>query len=683
MDATRCRISTLACLLSSVVLLAFAPLNGFADDWPHWRGPNRNDIVAESSGWNGKQWPLGDAIWNTNVGKGCSSPIIVDGQLFTLGWRSNKDTLFCIDAATGKEIWQKAYASPEYGRFSTGDKRIYAGISSTPEYDQQTGYLYTLSLDGDLNCWSAKQKGASVWQLNLYDQFKVKQRPDVGRNTHRDYGYTTSPLVHGDSLIVEVGGDAGNLIAFDKRTGKTLWASQCKDEPGHSGAPVPITVEGIPCVAILTLRNIVVVRLDKGHEGQTVATYPWTTDFANNIPTPAVHENSLIVTTAYNRYAVCRVQITLKGAKKVWEKEGLASGVCSLIIHKGNVYWAWRGVHCLDLETGKEKWLGGKVGTQGSCIVTSDDRMIVWFNRGELQLVETAERSSDKFKVLAEKKGIFSADAWPHVVLSDGRLHCKDRDGNLKCFPISAKTVKPLASGSPSTPPMKSDLKAWPGDDANVLLAWQKDSGTSKLVGKLAGSNSKVAFKSRESARIDSKGMQLANGAMLVDGADEKLLNSFKKTGELTIEAVLNSSRDRQSGPARIISFSSDGYSRNFSLAQESNQLLLRLRTPQTGENGMKPETKLCSIEAGRSYHLIVTYRDGQLVCYLNGRKVKESAEVRGNFSNWIPHHLLLGDEWDGGGTRDWSGHIERFALLNRFVGDEEASKRFALSGVQ
>jgi len=679
MDETSRRISALA----SFTLLAIIFQPCFAADWPHWRGPNRNDVVGESSGWNGKQWPLGDVIWQGSFGKGCTSPIIVDSKLYTLGWRSNKDTLYCLDAATGKEIWQKSYTCPEYGRFSTGDKGIYAGISSTPEYDPQTGYLYTLSIDGDLNCWNSKENGKNIWKLNLYDQFKVKQRPDVGRNTHRDYGYTISPLVHKDSLIVEVGGDAGNLIALDKRTGKQLWASQCKDEPGHSGAPVPITVEGIPCAAILTLRKIVIVRLDKGHEGQTVATYPWTTDFANNIPTPAVHKNNLIVTTAYNRYAVCRVQITLKGAKKVWEKEGLASGVCSLIIHKGNVYWAWRGVHCLDFETGKERWLGGKVGTAGSGIVTSDDRMIVWSDRGDLQLVETAVRSADKFKVLAEKKGVFSADAWPHVVLSNGRLYCKDRNGNLKCFPVAANTVKALASASPSPRPaaMKVDLKSWPGDDPHVLLAWQKEFGAQKLVGTLA--DGKVALKPRESGRIDANGIQLANGAVLVDGADETLLNQCKKSGELSLEAIITSSSDRQSGPARIVSFSSDGYSRNFSLAQESNQLLLRLRTPQTGENGIKPETKLCSIEAGRSYHLIVTYRDGQLVCYLNGRKVKETSDVRGNFSNWASHHFLLGDEWDGGGTRDWSGDIERFAILCRFIGDEEAAMRFNLSGVR
>ena len=108
--------------------------------------------------------------------------------------------------------------------------------------------------------------------------------------------------------------------------------------------------------------------------------------------------------------------------------------------------------------------------------------------------------------------------------------------------------------------------------------------------------------------------------------------------------------------------------------------MLLRLRTTRTGTNGLKPQTNLLRIEANKAYHLVVAYRDGQLVCYVNGRKTLESKAVGGNFTNWSPQHLLLGDEWDGGGTRNWSGRIERFAILNRFVSETEAKKRYELA---
>ena len=408
-----------------------------ASDWNHWRGPQRNDIVTETSGWNGSRWLAREGGWQRGVGEGCTSPLVIGSRLYTLGWKENRDTLWCLDATNGDVLWQQSYPNPRYGRHAEGDQSIYSGISSTPEYDPQTGWLYTLSTDGALYCWDTKQQGRRVWSLNLYDRYRAPRRPEVAkrRKTRRDYGYTSSPLVIDDLLVVEVGAPTGNTVALDKRSGRQRWASRNTDEAGHTAGPVPITVEGVQCVVVLTLRNLVVIRTDKDREGQTVATVPWTTDFANNIPTPAVSGSSVIVTSAYNQMAISRLDISLSSAEPVW-KQPLASGVCSPIIHRGYVYWAWQGVYCLDFATGKPQWQGGTVGRQASCIVTADDRLIIWGNQGDLLLAETARRSPDRFRELARLDGLARADAWPHVVLAHRRLYVKDRYGMLICLPV-------------------------------------------------------------------------------------------------------------------------------------------------------------------------------------------------------------------------------------------------------
>jgi len=404
-----------------------------AADWPHWRGPNRNDVVAEHSGWAGTKWPAGGEVWRTQVGIGCSSPIVAEGKLYVTGWENNRDHVVCLDADSGRELWKVNYRCPKYGRHSKGDKGIYAGPTSTPSFDPKTKQLYTLSTDGDLNCWNTKAEEKRVWGFNLYERYGVNQRPDVGKRSHRDYGYTSSPLIHKNWAIVEVGDDDGTVMGFDKNTGKRVWTSECRDEAGHTAGPVPLIVEGVPCVAVLTLRNLVVMRLDAGREGETIATYPWATHFANNIPTPTVAGSSILITSAYNHYAMCRVKITLNGAKKLWENEN-PSGVCSPVVYKNRIYWAWRGVHCVDLKTGRELWRGGKVGTAGSCLITKDERLIIWADNGDLMLAETAERSPEKYTELAARRKLFRTDAWPHVVLANGRLFLKDRAGNLTCL---------------------------------------------------------------------------------------------------------------------------------------------------------------------------------------------------------------------------------------------------------
>lgn len=404
-----------------------------ADDWPHWRGLERNGNVDEASGWTRGNWP-GKVLWSGNVDRGSSGPIVVGNRLYTIGWKDDRDHVYCLDAGNGREIWRQSYACPPYGRYAEGDKGLYLGPSSSPSFDVGTGRLYTLSVDGDLNCWDAGNRGQLVWSLNFYDAYNVKQRPKVGRRQLRDYGYTTAPLLHGDAVIVEVGGREGNLMAFSKQTGERLWTSQSNDPAGHTGGIVPIVVEGLPCVAVLTIQNLLVVRSDQGHEGETMAEFPWTTDFANNVATPTVYNNSILITSEFNQYSTARIDVTRSGAQEIW-RQPYASGVCPPVVHNGHVYLCWRSVHCLSFDTGESIWSGGRsVGDTSSCIVTSDGRLIVWGRRGDLTLVETADHSPTEYTALAQVRGLLKNDAWPHVVLCGGRLYCKDRDGNIVCF---------------------------------------------------------------------------------------------------------------------------------------------------------------------------------------------------------------------------------------------------------
>jgi len=642
-------------------------------DWPHWRGPNGNGIVSEDSGWEKGVWPPKEPLWQAHVGLGASSPLVVDGRLYTMGWDGKSDNVLCLDAATGKELWRVSYPCRKYGRYAVGDTGLYAGINSTPEYDVETGYLYTLSVDGDLNCWNTKESGRKVWGTNLYDKYQMPQRPPVERSGRRDYGYTTAPLVYGDWVIVEVGGKEGDLMAFSKRTGERVWASQSRDLAGHTAGLALMTVEGIPCVVALTHSNLLVARLDKGREGQTVAEYPYQTHYANSIASPAVYEDSVLITSAYNHRTMTRLKISLKGATRVWEQK-YASGVGTPVIYNNHVYSAWQKVRCLDFATGDQLWEGRSGGAAGSCIVTGDGRLIVWVNKGDLHLVETADRSPNAFKALASKKGIFRREVWPHVVLSDGRLYCRDRDGNLACFSLRPGD-RPKAAEAVDEEPV--DLKSWPGNLPGLVMAWQSGLGTA-AIGPGVEARDKLLLKPRGEAKLDEEGnLEVTGGAFLAQGADAKLLNACKKSGQLSIEAVLMTHDARQVGPARIISFSADPYKRNFTLGQQDSRLVLRLRTPSAGENGMRPETTLCPIRPGQFHHVLVSYRNGYLTCYLDGELVAESRSVRGNFSNWSPMHLLFGDEYKD--RRDWKGKLERVALHSRFIGPKEAAQRFQL----
>jgi outer membrane protein assembly factor BamB len=417
------------------LLILFLAVALEAADWPHWRGPNRDSHSRESSGWdNGVRLPE-TAVWEAEFGAGASAPLVIDGTLYTLGWAGGHDTLYAVDAATGAIRWTQLYSCHEYGRHATGDKGMYRGVSATPEYDPATGYLFSLSTDGDLNCWDTRAQGKRVWSLNLYERYRIPSRPQVtGRQgSLRDYGYTSAPLVHGGSVLVEAGASAGNIIAFDTRSGKQLWTSENKDPAGHSGGLAPMTVDGVACVAVLTARHLVVSRIDGGQE---VARFPWVTDFINNIATPAVVGNRVLISSKYNVQATALLEISLeRGARELW-RIGDATGVCSPLVHKDKIYWVNRGLYCFDLATGRRQWSGGRFTDPGSCVMTADERLLIWANNGDLMIADSATQSPDKAHILQMRRGIFRGKAWSHIVLANSRICVRDIAGGMKCFSL-------------------------------------------------------------------------------------------------------------------------------------------------------------------------------------------------------------------------------------------------------
>jgi outer membrane protein assembly factor BamB len=196
-----------------------------------------------------------------------------------------------------------------------------------------------------------------------------------------------------------------------------------------------MTVAGIPCVAVHNFEGLLVARLDGRNIGKTVAEYPWKTAFANNIATPDVAGDSIILTSHYNHVKTARFKVTLSGAEIVWEQP-YASKVCSPVIVDGHVYFAWRQVHCFDFETGELKWQGGSIGDPGSLIATRDHRLIAWGERGRLTLFDQARRSPEEYRELSAHQLLGETEAWPHVVLSEGRIFARDRAGNVVCVEI-------------------------------------------------------------------------------------------------------------------------------------------------------------------------------------------------------------------------------------------------------
>lgn len=235
--------------------------------------------------------------------------------------------------------------------------------------------------------------------------------------------------------------------------------------------------------------------------------------------------------------------------------------------------------------------------------------------------------------------------------------------------------VTDLAQRPNSMPPQRLELEPlrWPGDPSGLVFLWQTRDSPNLVTDPETGETRTYSLTARGRATFNHRhAMLLRGGAFLADEEfNQRLLKRAQATNQLTLEATITPDHAESRGPARIVTFSTDNSSRNVTLGQEGQNLILRLRTPQTGRNAFNPEVTLCTLAIGVPNHIIVTYRPGRLVCYRNGEKVHDSDRINGGFDNWEPHRFLIGDEY--GGERLWYGAVEGIALYNRFMDDDEA----------
>ena len=385
-------------------LAAFASLVQAAD-WPIWRGPTRNGISAENlAGTEVK------TLWNAQVGIGFSSFTVADGRVYTTGHADGKDTVFCIDAVSGKQIWQHAYAA------DLGDKYYEGGTSATPTIED--GKAYHLSRWGDLFCFDAAT-GKVLWQKNI--------QKETGADIP-DWGYAGSPLVSGELLIVNVGKSG---TAVEKATGKTVWTS----DTASSGycTPYPITVNGKAQVVLSSGRAY------KGIDptsGSVLWEHTWSTSYGVNAADPILDGTKLFISSGYNK-GCALLDLASAEPKEVWRSRVMRNQFNSCVLIDGHLYGSDgdydkpNSFKCIDFATGTEKWSDAGVGFC-SLMATVDGKLIIVSAKGELII---AKANPAKFEPLS-RTPVLKGRCWSAPVLANGRIYVRNAAGDMVCVSV-------------------------------------------------------------------------------------------------------------------------------------------------------------------------------------------------------------------------------------------------------
>jgi len=413
----------LLCLISGI-LFSSAGSAG-SEDWPCWRGAN-SDGISRETGWDPGILQNGaKVLWRANVGQGHSAVSIKGGLLYTQGSRVVKqdgeerfeESVHCLDARTGKELWRRTYPS---------ESMIYDGPRATPAVDGNR--VFTLGSNGDVFCFDAKS-GEVLWKKHLVEERLSRKWK---------WGFSGSPVVEGERLILNAG-SAG--LALDKSTGNVIWKSACQN--GGIGTPVLTEIRGQRVALINTEFTLYAVNCA---DGKIQWTYPW--PYCDTDPV-LVGDNVFLFGGKPGNQR-CRTLIRIADAEpaEIWPEPKMNISMLGWIAYEGFVYgvtYDKKSIHlkCIDLETGEITWEKKLENWAG--LSMANGHLLLLESNGELAIVKAA---SDSYREISrvdvlEMSGhekypeIQPFCCWTAPVLCDGKVYVRNTYGDIACIDVS------------------------------------------------------------------------------------------------------------------------------------------------------------------------------------------------------------------------------------------------------
>jgi len=368
------------------------------------RGPEGTGISREE-----KLPAVGAAeeLWSVEVGLGYSAPVIQDGQILVSGHDGDEtDTLYCLDAGSGRTIWTHSYPQP------LGDLYFQGGTTGTSTWDGDR--VYHVARQGELFCLDASS-GNVIWTLHLQDDFGYSKPT---------WGFTGAPLVRGDRLYVTAG-ESG--LALRKSDGGVIWKSD-DEECGYS-TPVPLTRGEDRYLIFSNKRFYVCV---DSETGERVWRHRWMTRYGVNAADPIVTDEHIFISSGYGKGAVLLRWDGSGDPERVWQSRDLRTQMNAAVLIDGYLYGIdgnervdGTGLKCLDFLTGEVRWT--ETGVGHGTVSAVRDQLVVLSEEGTLLL---AEASPNGFEPDFSQR-VLGPKVWTVPVVSDGVIYCRNAAGSL------------------------------------------------------------------------------------------------------------------------------------------------------------------------------------------------------------------------------------------------------------
>ena len=415
----------------TVVLSLLLSLTARTEDWPQWRGPNRNGVWNETGIM--ESFPTGGLkiSWRAPIGPGFSSPVVARGRVYVTDSQVSRpkarERVLCFDAKTGKNLWTHFY-EVDYADWAFDPKNPF-GPRPTPIVGDSR--VFTLGARGRLCCLNARN-GKVIWEK----VFETKSK---------DSTFTPSPLIEGYRLILVLDGlpPGPCVVALDKNSGKEVWRSL--DEPATLSSPIVVTAAGKRQLIVWTEKSVNALDPATGN-------LYWRERYLGGanyaVPTPVSHANLLLVNGV-----MFKLDSEKPGASMLWPDGRPPSrqtiSDTSTAMFQGDQLFACNlsgELVCIEAKTGRIVWESNQVTdarSGASMHITANGSSALIFNdKGELiraQLTPDGYREISRAALL-QPTSPFGARkmAWTPAAYADRHIFARN-DKELVCASLAAK----------------------------------------------------------------------------------------------------------------------------------------------------------------------------------------------------------------------------------------------------
>ncbi len=402
---SRKNMNRIITILSGLAFITLAAPAG-AQDWPQWRGANRDAKVAGFAA--PKSWPEQlHQKWKTEVGEADATPALVGDRLYVFSRQETDEVTQCLDAATGKQIWMDKYTA----KAATGPAGQHPGPRSSPTVGE--GKVVTLGVRGVLSCLDAAT-GKIIWRKNDFPGWPK-------------FFTAMSPIIVHGLCVAHLGGDTNSaIVAYDLKSGSQKW-QWTGDGPAYD-SPVLLKLGHARFIVLQTDKRIVAINAADGK-------LAWQTDFApkgmaQNTATPIVDGQTLIYTGAGRGTVAVKLEKTgdTITAKPLWSNPDLAPRFASPVLKDGLLYGlSQKGqFYCINAQTGKTAWVetgDGRGGGFGS-IVNAGPVLMALTPKSQLIIFQPTDK---EYTQVASIK-VADTPAYGYPVVAGKRIFVEDQD---------------------------------------------------------------------------------------------------------------------------------------------------------------------------------------------------------------------------------------------------------------